>query len=562
MKAPDINDVDWSAFGDPVKIKIKRKLFNQWRASHPPSTPGGSPEAFKAYANTIDYIMDHRDAKPNIELQAIWKALTQSDQEVNNLLPTLKLTVLNVYNQGPAYTATQAWITSVAYVSTMVTTVRDIAAATGKGVSSMATMLYDNPSSFMDTVYHFKQAIAKNGVTGLVTSATDVALNLPKELAYQFANKLSDLNDAALKGDDAKVAQAIGDLGGQVALQELFAWGAAKAAAMGVKGAAALGERAAATIEKAALRPSIIAAETDAKLTLAAAVRAGKTEFTVQEMMELGIDSFRAEHIAAVADELGVYIEMTPGNPDGLLKIVNGEALAKPEGLAAAKTSSALDVQLGAPENGKGLSWFKEPVDPGPNASPELRERYQYRKEIWDNPKNQASMEWLKQDPAVRGPPPEGVSAAYGNRYDYGKVKDLWVTVDDDGLVYEMKRQIKVDPVTLEQTEVIVKGKPFGPDLDGWCVRDRDGKMAPPEVVKQVMDRLGLAADVQHGFSAHWVKAPESFRKEYFGKYQVMGGQPLLRFGGRANGDFLAVPTYSNVRESLQWAKEFPSFDL
>lgn len=536
----NIADLDWSIWSDAFKRRVKGKLFEQWRQGHPAGTPGGSPEAFRAFAGLVDSFLENGDGQ-SIELQAAWQALVQSDSELKALGPILWETTTCSLSGA---SVTQGLRTSVAIAAEVFEAARAASQAGGQIVTGIfvgAQMLYDRPQAFFDTLTLFTQMARDRGPEQLVLMATDAGIELTVAQAKLFMTRMEEVNTAALAGEDEKIADIFASLAGQAIFDEVFALGTVKAAQAGIKGAKGLSAKARRTLGEAT-------DDIQDDLVKARKAKEGGSEISVREMQELGLDDFRGQQINAISQETGTLIEVRPGNGRGLDMVVNGDAHLKPEGLAGANSANAADLQLGIPEQAEGLSYWGPVKEPPVDAPEEVWARWRDRSKAYDpktpeGAKNHALMDWLQQDPATRGGPPAGIDPEKGFRWEYGKKVPMHVKVDGNGIVRDA-----------------VTGKPFGPDPDIAAIRDaKTGKLASPEVVDLVTQKL-RSIGIQHGATAHWTQGSTELRRKLLQQHSLGGGGgPLLRFGGRGN-DALPVRSFADWRESEAWVKAHPDY--
>ena len=529
----DLAEVDWSQWGDATKIRFKKAMFARWRQGHPVGSRTGSPEAFRAYAELVNSFLEG-DAPPSPEMGAAWQSLQQAGGEFANLGPVLFDTLqCSLTYEG----LSQALDTSVAIVNGVISSGNSFL----QGVSIAAVMLYDSPQTLYDSVALFGQMAGRGDLQSLLLMASDFGVNVTKQQATAFLDTMAQVNEAAIKGDDKMIADLFGKMAGQAIFDQLLAVGAAKAAKVDVS---ELPEKMRRTYDKALGRvaPDVIEAR---RLQLK-----NLGEINVRELRANGVDDFRAQHVSAIAEETGTMIEFRPGNELGLERIVNNEALAKPEGLAHAKTVKAQDIEIGAPADAEGLSWWGEPKDPGLHPDSPLQKYYEQKRA--DYARTEPLREWLQKDPSTRGPIPKGFEADYAYRYNRGAQVTLQIKIDADGIVRD-----------------VATNKPFGPDLDLWAVLDsKTGQLASPEKVREVYRRLGIAVDVQHGpGTAHW-SGPQSTRDALFGQHGNVdnsfvnaNARPLLRFGGRSD-TYLPVKAFADRVQSEAWIRQHPNFGV
>ncbi|MFM7147423.1 MAG: hypothetical protein ACKOW5_13940, partial [Actinomycetales bacterium] len=88
----DPHDVNWEVIPESVKRDVRRAAFAEWRQQNPADTPSGSAEAFRAFADSVDFMLNqgwypNRDNSGNINAQdvgfrAVWQALLDAPEEL------------------------------------------------------------------------------------------------------------------------------------------------------------------------------------------------------------------------------------------------------------------------------------------------------------------------------------------------------------------------------------------------------------------------------------------------------------------------------------------------
>ena len=540
----ELSEVDWATMPDSVPRNIRRAMLAQWRKQNPAGTERGSAEEFQAFAASIDnYFFNGPqfaalDNTQNVDMNAAWQAVRESPEELGNLPVYACLTVGNLVDAaGRGEVAVQLQRAAMALLDGVITGAVDTAKT---GVSLAALMTWERPLSLAQSLEWWTNQSSAD----LLEQARAAGISLSQESARQFIATAEEINAAALRGDDDQVARIIGKIGGQAVFDELLALGTVKALAVGGKYTVTPAAR---KLENALEGMREKFAPSVKKL-----YRQVDGEFTVKQLRELGIDDFQSQHITAICDELNVKCGVKANDAVGGLKVANGEALPKPEGLAAANSITPEDIALGVDPAHRGEVYFG-PVNPPPSgASKAVMDRYEKRRAAFEkvNPdgtpntqaiRNHEILDWLKQDPATRGGPPAGMRDAYGTRYDYGRVRALHITVED-GIVRD-----------------VVTGKPFGPDLDGMVILDaRTGKLAAPDVVDEVERRL-YPAGMQHGFTAHTRLIPEAKRHAILQAGGGLGDTPMVLFGGRGpNAN--PVRGYIDYHASDEWLLAHPNY--
>jgi len=538
----ELSEVDWATMPDSVQRNIRRAMLAQWRKQNPAGTERGSAEEFRAFAANIDnyFFLGPQfallDNTQNVNMNAVWQAVRESPEELGNLPLYACLTADNI---GMAAARGDVGFERAALA--LLDGVRTGAVDTAKaGVSLAALMTYERPLSLAQSLAWWTD----QSQVDLLEQAKAAGIAMSEGTARQFIATVEEINAAALRGDDEKVQEIIGKIGGQAVFDELFALGTVKALGAGYKytikpAAKKVGDALEALREK--FRPS-------AKRLY----QLEEGEVTVRMLNEVGYSDFQAQHYTAVCHELGVVCGIKANDAVGGMKVANGEALPKPEGLAAANSITPEDLALGVDPAHRGEVYFGPVERPGPGASEAVMDRYEKRRAAFEkvnpdgtpNPKaikNHEIIDWLKQDPATRGGPPAGMREAYGTRYDYGRLKDLHITVEN-GLIRD-----------------VATGKPYGPDPDGIVVIDkRTGKMADPDLVDRVEARL-YPAGMQHGFAAHTRLIPEATRHAILQPFGGLSGTPMIMFGGRgpnANPVRGFIDTYT----SDEWLRQHPDY--
>lgn len=517
---PNLSEIDWSQWGEPAKLEIKRKLFAQWRVGHPVGSPSGSTAAFRAYADLVNSFMES-GAPPSPEITAIWQALNQVDEEIKLLGPILLDTLKCSLSLR---SVTQAFDTSVAILGGILESGNNFL----HGISLGVAMLSDSPQQFFDSAALWLSVAGQKDFSELMVMAADFGIEVTKAQAVAFLDSIAEVNSAALAGDDRKIAELLGKMAGNLVFDELFALGSAKAAAKGIDGLKKLSTGVRKSFDEALERLSPAIRRSDALRS---------TEIKVRDMAKYGIDPFTADSIDAVARDTGTILEFRQSNPLGLDCINSGDCLPKPQGLDGVKSVRAEDLKIGAPPEAQGKVWWGEPQDPGAGASPELRKYYSDARKKYEE--SREMREWLQESPKTRGAPPKGAEEVYGIRYERGKEFNLQISIDSDGIVRE-----------------VGSGKAFGPDLDLWAIRDaKTGELVEPDRARAVYDRLGMSANVQHGRdggTAHW-NAPGTKREDLFQKHDRTlnhgnATEALMQFGSGSSR--LPRTTFANLRES------------
>jgi len=530
----DLDQVNWALMPDSVQRDIRREMLAQWRVQNPVGSAGGSAEAFRAFADRVDatltlgpLLAEHPayGSVQDVDVKAVWRAVREAPQELGNLPDYACLTLTSVVTD-PLSAGAQGVRAALALLDGVLSGAVDTAKA---GVSLAALMTYERPLSLAESLNWWTQQSPGE----LMAQARAAGISVSEQTAKQFIATAEQVNEAALNGDDARVARIIGDLGGRAVFDELFALGAAKAL----------------TAAGRASRPSIAKLEKalegvgERLEPLARKVyQASEREISVRQLNELGMSDFQSQHITAIAERNDVRIGVKSNDAVGGMKVAEGEFLAKPEGLAAANSITPEDIELGVNPANRGAVYFG-PVDPPkPGASTAVRERYEKRTAAYNDSRNREIMQWLQQDPKTRGDVPAGMRDAYGIRYDYGRVKDLHVTVGPDHVVRD-----------------VATGKPFGPDLDGMVILDaKTGKLADPAVVDKVEQEL-YPAGFQHGFTAHTRLIPEAKRHAILQAGGGLGDSPMVLFGGRGF-DKPPVRGFIDYRTSDAWLQANPTY--
>lgn len=536
----DLREVNWETMPVSVQRDVRRAMLAQWRQQNPADTARGSAEAFRAFADRIDLMLllgwldDWNDQ--DTDANAVWQALLGAPEELGNL-PEYACLTASMVAGDPLGAGAQGVRAALELLDGVLSGAVDTAKA---GVSLAALMTYERPLSLAESLGWWTQ----QSPSALMSQARAAGISLSEETARQFLQTAEQINDAALRGDDAKVATLIGNIGGRAVWDELFALGAVKAL----------------TVAGKAARPAVAKVEEALKgigdriaPSVKKVYKASSEEITVIRLNELGVSDFQGQHITAICVEYKVRCGMKANDAIGGLKVANGEALPKPEGLAAANSITPEDIALGLQPARRGEVYWGSVQPPPAGASKAVIERYQQRRAAYEvtnpdgtpNPqaiRNHEVMDWLQRDPATRGPVPNGLRDEYGSRNDYGRLRDLHVTLGADGVVRD-----------------VTTGKPFGPDLDPLVVlKEGSDEMADPDTVDAVTKAL-YAAGIQHGFTAHTRQIPTSLRHSILQASGALGNSPMILFGGRGpNAN--PIRGHIDVRTSDQWLRTYPDY--
>jgi len=541
----DFAEIDWATMPGSVQRGIRRAMLAEWRQQNPADTPQGSAEEFRRYAGLLDAVLALGPSywrhplsqnSQNVNLNAAWRAVRESPDELRNL-PLYACLMMDNLGRAAASGDVGFERSALALLEGVLSGAVDTAKA---GLSLAALMTYERPLSLSESLGWWTQ----QNPGDVVEQARAAGIALSEGTAREFLDTVETINAAALRGDDKTVQEIIGKMGGRAVFDELFALGSVKMLAAGGKYVVTpLAKRVEKSLERVGQK---------FKRPVLQVYKMRAAEISVREGLELGYDDFTIQHYTAICEEYGVMCGFASNDAVGGAKVANGELLPKPEGLAAANSITPDDIALGIDPARRGEVYFG-PVDPpGPGASRAVVDRYNKRAAAYNvtnpdgspNPvaiRNHEIIDWLKQDPATRGGPPAGLRDAYGSRYEYGRMADLHIRVED-GIIRD-----------------VATGKGFGPDSDPIVMKlAATGEMAPPELVDEVTARL-FPAGIQHGFAAHTRLISDSKRRVILEAAGGLGERPMIYFGGRGV-DALPVRGFVTVRESDAWLLAHPDY--
>lgn len=520
--ALSLDAINWAIMGDTFRAKAYVQLLKSWRAANPNATR----EQYMAAVQEVDLKVNGQ-GPTTAWMAPAWQAITSVPGDL-----------ADATRDALTYSALVAKLTADDVLDgTAQRAVLEFGAGAWQGgkraVKGMVSLAYGAPEMTAFAI-DFWSRQQPSDVVGIMAAA---GIDMTREAAHAFLDEADRARTAALRGDKAGLAKVFGEWAGENLTYELLTAGIAAGAAPAARSSKATSTwgRAARTVEEAAVEAG--------PAVKRAARGSAPTELSVTQMQQKGYTPFEAQHVDAIAQDTKTWIGLAESQEEGAYLVQQGLALPKSEGIKA-KTTRAGDAALGGPKGKSNLAAYYEPVKPANfDALAEndpLRALYQTRLDQWRDPKMQSMMAWLETPPGVRSPTPPGVVEAnaerLGFRLENGVEKPIWIKREADGTI--------VDRVT---------GLPFGPDHDVIAVWDATtGKLASQSKAEEVMRRLHLAANPQHGpGTANWQPTTADgvkVRETVLNAHSPLNpnGTPLLVFKGDGSG--LAKSTWLTTR--------------
>jgi hypothetical protein len=458
-----LEDINWDLMPDEMRERIRQQLIHDWRTRNPGA----------------DYIRQQ-----------------QAGQEIDAML-TGDGPIKQWMREGWEFAKDSATLTWEDFKSgqalmSIIGTAEGMVDGLKTGAIGLKDMVVNAPQMVGVAIEFWSGQNPASSVRQIMAEVP----GMTTEMAHQFLGLMKEIEQASLSGDNQRVGQILGKIAGQAEFEVLMGIGSLKAVELGKD--MVQSTRLTRAVESVAddipapKRPgagSVVDIDNPGPLR-----RPTGEEVNVRQLEgDFGYDSFTGEFIDAKAKQHGVLIEMKPANPESLNMIKNGEALAKPESLKP-KTTSNLDLEIGAPPGSEGKVTFFEPKKPAnfdslPKDHP-LVERYNTRQGQWE--KYQTDMAELQKPVSERSPAFQDAM-----RRQYGT---------DVPLEIEIKGGVIYDKTT---------GKPFTGDYDIWAVRDaKTGELVDTARAQAVYDDMGYAFNPQHGpGTAHWQPADPYLQK-------------------------------------------------